>query len=818
MTKQNAFRPCRTVLLFGMLVLILAGCKAAPIVVSTTPADGATQVPAGTVIRATFSRDINPDSVNASTFTLSQGTTAVSGQVSYDSATKTAAFTPSAPLALGKLCTATLAKGVGAEIEEAKCLDCNFPYLAVSIPVVAGILAIVAAPAPGLAEDFAWTFSTGAGGAPPSAKAGSDQNVNLAPGAVSVDVTLDGSASSSSEKSITAYAWTGVPDPEDVAKPTVSVGPGTHVFTLTVTDSSGLVSDPDSVTVFVNQPPVADVTASTDLDVVLAPGQTTLPVVLDSSLSEDPDGTIVAWNWSGDPDPENIANPTVVLGAGVHEFTLVVTDDRGAVSPPDTITITVHLGAANTPPVAQIVGSPNPTHADTSLAPEIIPDESVLYGLQQYAGGGISLDHINPADGSVTKSVPVVLANSTTGVTNGYGLAADPTTGTLWAVLLLQSDKSDKLITSSHALLTTLDPETGVAHLVAEITGEAWPEDLACAEDGTLYAVGNSEGTSLYTVDRTNGGMSPLWSLDSSSGGYDAIVYDPARHRLARAFETPGETVQVQYINLATGETTPVDVAAPAENYTFYQPTALTVFGGAATLYLAENVSRSNRLSTLTVSGNIAAEVELPAENSTYGGLAFGYKKRFPVTAVNLSGATSYDPDPADSIVSYAWTVISVPEHSAVTEVDNPAAVSTTLTPDVPGDYTVQLVVSDGKDNSTPVTYVVIYENAPPVANAGPDQMVSNSDPSLEVCVDGTTSFDPDGDPLTYSWSVTDPYGSPAYPYFYPDGTTAQVCFNFGSTPTPGNYTVTLTVTEARTGGASATDSLTLTVTDGSAK
>jgi uncharacterized protein (TIGR03437 family) len=81
-----------------------------PTVISTIAASGATNVPVGNAVTAVFSEAINPLTINTTTFTLVQGTTPVSGTVSY--AGVTATFTPAGNLAPNAKFTATITTGV----------------------------------------------------------------------------------------------------------------------------------------------------------------------------------------------------------------------------------------------------------------------------------------------------------------------------------------------------------------------------------------------------------------------------------------------------------------------------------------------------------------------------------------------------------------------------------------------------------------------------------------------------------------------------------------------------------------------------------
>ena len=85
------------------------GATLSPVVISTDPANNATGVPLNKTITATFNMVMDPLSINTTTFKLMQGTTAVTGIVTYSGTT--ASFTPATPLTLNTLYTATITTG-----------------------------------------------------------------------------------------------------------------------------------------------------------------------------------------------------------------------------------------------------------------------------------------------------------------------------------------------------------------------------------------------------------------------------------------------------------------------------------------------------------------------------------------------------------------------------------------------------------------------------------------------------------------------------------------------------------------------------------
>jgi hypothetical protein len=193
---------------------------------------------------------------------------------------------------------------------------------------------------------------------PPTANAGAAQTVTAGD-----PVTLNGSASSDPDGSIATYAWTqsgGTPavtlSNPAIAQPTFTApsvtSAATLTFSLTVTDNRGATSPASTVTITVNPavtsntPPTANAGAAQTV-----PSGAT--VTLNGSASSDPDGTIATYAWSqtgGTPvvtlsDPA-IAQPTflapTVTAAATLTFSLIVTDNQGAISAASTVTVTVN--------------------------------------------------------------------------------------------------------------------------------------------------------------------------------------------------------------------------------------------------------------------------------------------------------------------------------------------------------------------------------------------------------------------------------------------------------------------------------------------
>ena len=124
-----------------LLILLMAGCgreeapASLPLVVTVTPANGATAVPVASVLTATFNKAMNPTSINTSTFTATgpAGVT-LTGTVTYSGTTAT--FTPTTLLAASSMYTATITTGAKDAIGTALASNFVWSFTTGTIPTV----------------------------------------------------------------------------------------------------------------------------------------------------------------------------------------------------------------------------------------------------------------------------------------------------------------------------------------------------------------------------------------------------------------------------------------------------------------------------------------------------------------------------------------------------------------------------------------------------------------------------------------------------------------------------------------------------------
>jgi hypothetical protein len=174
-------------------------------------------------------------------------------------------------------------------------------------------------------------------------------------------------------------------------------------------------------------------------------------------------------------------------------------------------------------------------------------------------------------------------------------------------------------------------------------------------------------------------------------------------------------------------------------------------------------------------------------------------------SVVTLTGAGSTDAN--GDTLTYIWSFASMPTGSTAA-LSSTSAVSPTFTANLAGTYVVNLLVNDGKVNSSNVSAVTVTAsaaNSAPVANAGTSQTVVVGS---TVTLTGAASTDANSDSLTYKWTLTTK----------PTGSTATLSSTTGVSPTlrvdiVGTYVASLIVNDGKVDSAVATVPITVTTT-----
>jgi hypothetical protein len=452
-----------------------------PTVSSVSPPSGAAGACPNTTVTATFSKAMNPATVNGKTFTLTgPGTTPVTGQVTYDVSSNTATFTPASTLALDTLYTATITTGARDTFGNA------------------------------LASNFVWTFTTGA-------------NPCQAPTVISV--TPPNGAVGICPSSVVTATFSEAMNPTTINATTFTLtGPGT-------TPVAGVVSYAASTATFTPSNPLALNTLYT------ATITTGAKDVFGNALVSN-----FVWSFTSSSTP--CAPPTVISVAppngasGICPNTVVTATFSEAMKASTINTTTFTLTGPGLTPVAgavtYVASSDVATFTPTnSLALDTLYTATITTGVQDLAGDPLASNFVWTFTTSATPcmatvplgtacsfgilgATPAVTNTGDSDVTGDVGIwPAASITGFPPGVLTGTEHKGDAVAMKAQADLTTAynfaAAAAGGAVLPADIGGETLPPGVykttsaqpSLGITGNLTLSGNANGVWIFQIVST---------------------------------------------------------------------------------------------------------------------------------------------------------------------------------------------------------------------------------------------------------------------------------------------------------------------------
>jgi hypothetical protein len=621
---------------------------------------------------------------------------------------------------------------------------------------------------------------------PPVANAGADISINLP----TTTATLNGSASTDVDGTITGWLWTKLTGPanyalsaNNIASPGLSsLELGTYTFELLVTDNEGATAK-DTVTVLVKpQPPAGNqrAVAIAGNDVII-----TLPtnsLTLDGSASYDPDGPLNGYQWSkiAGPAQFNLGNASAAtttlsnLAAGTYQFKLRVWDNV-FVPTDDTIQITVQP-EPNQPPVANAgadIVITLPANS-TSLNGSASTDPNGNNTIASYAWTRISgptqftLANANAASSALTNLVQGTYAFRLV-VTDNGGL----------------SDADTVLVTvNPMANRAPVANAGGDISITLPVNNTTLNGTASSDPDGnntiSTYAWTKLTGPAQFTISNSNASSTALTNLVEGTYTFELAITDngglTAKDTVAvtvnpRPNQAPvanaGADITIPLPNNSTtlngtGSTDPDGnntiatyawtlVTGPAQ-YTLANANAATtaltnLVEGTYTFQLKVTDNGGLSATDLVVVTVSPIPNRVPVANAGTDQLI-----ALPANSVTLDGRGSTDPEGNNTIVSYTWSWVSGPAQYTL---GNANTATTTLSNLVAGTYTFELTVTDNgglSDDDIVVITVSPNPNRAPVANAGAD--ITLTWPTNSTTLNGSGSSDPDGNnTITYSWS-----------------------------------------------------------------
>ena len=598
--------------------------------------------------------------------------------------------------------------------------------------------------------------------------------INNAPVAVAGDNTrictgdilvLDGSKSFDPDGGVLKYAWDfGDGSASDIVNPTKSYRRGgTYPVTLRVTDSSGLAhnSAADRIAVTVDQAPVAD--AGPDMRICA-----NTEVFFDGSKSWDADGVVNRFIWDfGDGGSSGGDKPKhIYRRPGLYRAQLTIEGDPvGQCDIRASDEVLVEVTAAPVPHIDALSAVPAGSEIRLDGSGSYLDDGEITGWSWDFGDGTTS-------DGAVQTHV-----------------FREPGTYRVSLTVDSTADSDDcRQITAHHLITVNAPPVPDAGEDIVVGVNEEFVLDGSASKDpdGALesHSWDLGDGTTLEGVSvrhrfREAGRYEVRLTVSDTAGlanseASDTVtvtVYDG----VTAVLDAPDAVCVGEEVTLSAARSASPEAPISRFNWSF----------GDGTVSDAETVSKRfvspglYNVSVLVDDGMGRASSQRETSkvilvNQPPVPVAGPNRHVCPGVPVRFDATASSDAD--GQITSYEWNfgdgmtgTGAMPEHTF----------------QQPGTYEVRLKVKDSSGSACSIREdaLTVIVNAPPSADAGPDRQVFTGGANDAELFSAWRSYDPDGTDLNHTWD------------FGPDGQRngERIAHSFS---TPGDYTVTLTVSD----------------------
>ena len=642
-------------------------------------------------------------------------------------------------------------------------------------------------------------------------------------------VQLDGSASSDSDGSISAYSWqqidsSGFPvslSDATAVQPTFTapaVSADTALsFELTVTDDSGAqASDTVAIAIIYNNPPVASVGADQSVN-------ENTSVQLDASASSDIENSSLTYSWqqvdsSGyaiSLSDASSAQPTFTTPEVSADtdliFQLTVTDSLGKSSEANSTISVIY----NSPPTAnagsnQSVNENASVQLDASASSDLEDEDSSLaYSWQQIDNSGYTISLSDASSALPSFTTPEVAADTDLifqlTVTDSLGKSSD-------------ANSTISVIYNNPPTASVGADQSANENASVQLSGSASSD----VEDSSLAYSWQQVDSSGYSISLNDtSSANPTFTTPEVAADTNLTFQLTVTDSLGKSSDA-NSTISVVYNNPPTAnagsnqsvnENQLVELDASASSDSEDEDSSLTYsWQQVDSSGYSVSLSDANSVLPSFTAPEVAADTDLIFQltvtdslgksddaNSTIS-VIYNNPPTASVSAdqsvnenqlVELDASASSDVE--DSSLTYLWQQVDSSGYT-ISLSDTTTALPSFTTPEVAAntDLIFQLTVTDslGKSDDANSTISVIYNN-PPTANAGADQSVNES---ISVQLDGSASSDIEDSSLSYLWQQVDSSG---YTISLSDASSAQPTFTTPEVAADTDLILQLTVTDS---------------------